>query len=128
VDATNASIVLSSTWRTSPVTTRLVNEELTSLGLQACISATPDFSGFNRTHEILTWLQDHKDMVKNWVALDDIDLSHYDVRIGPHFVHCESSIGLTHDRATKAIEYLLNPKQPPILEPLQDRECKRLSL
>jgi len=110
IHETGAVIVLSSTWRTSQETTRIVNENLAKYGIQPCVSSTPDYGWQGtRTKEILWWV-DQNDGVASWVALDDMDLTFPSgpegERMKPHFVHTRSERGLTEELAAKAIGIL----------------------
>eukprot|EP01012_Entosiphon_sulcatum_P009651 TRINITY_DN15502_c0_g1_i1.p1 TRINITY_DN15502_c0_g1~~TRINITY_DN15502_c0_g1_i1.p1 ORF type:complete len:222 (+),score=29.94 TRINITY_DN15502_c0_g1_i1:31-666(+) len=103
VQATGAEIVLSSSWRQSPVTTNMVNKELQKFGISPCISKTPILGLGNRAHEVVAWLDQHKP--DRYVVLDDIYLAHHP-RLTGHCVHTDSRTGLTDSNEQLAITIL----------------------
>lgn len=76
VDATQAKIVLSSSWRTTDFGRKEVGKHLVINSLPMFIDITPDIPRKSRSEEILSWLQQYEDAldIVNFVALDDINL------------------------------------------------------
>ena len=93
IDATGASIVLSSDWKFSPKHLARLEDEFGKLGIPKWIDTTPfkpiEFSDrdANRANEILDWLSRHPE-VTNWVILDDMLMFNCSQpEIKDHFVH-----------------------------------------
>ena len=66
---------------------------------------------FNRTHEIFKFIQDYKENnknknIKNWIAIDDIDLYKLNNDFKNHFVKTIIKDGLTEERAKLALKLL----------------------
>lgn len=116
VDATEAKIVLSSTWRLGidnkghrlEKHVPYLKKKLGKYGLEI-YDKTP-VCGKNSNHrgqEINSWLKSHPE-IKEWVVLDDewfIDFNQYD--IAPHLVQTYFyGSGLTEDDVEKAIKIL----------------------
>jgi hypothetical protein len=117
IDATDAKIVLSSTWRLGYTRygesleghRQYLNEKLAKQGL-SIYSQTDDLSihGKNRGQEIDDWLSKHD--VDEWVVLDDeyfYDFSFYNIM--PHWVQTDyysPSGGLTEEDVQIAIRIL----------------------
>ena len=111
VHATGAAIVLSTTWRESEAMRLCVLQQLQQFGLPSPVGSTPRLSILRggRAAEILAWAQEAKPA--RWVAIDDIDLRQPSGVSGPtvaqeHFVHVDSSTGLTEDDADRIIALL----------------------
>lgn len=96
VEATDAQIVLSSTWRLQRTRwggeipkehKEYLKKKLAKQGLRY-ISSTPDIHPSRRGEEIYKWLEDNNDItIDGWVVLDDerwADFSEYDIL--PHFI------------------------------------------
>ena len=109
VASSGGSIVLSSSWQATPVTTSIVNEELHRHGMPACVDRTappdraPSSSVAGRCTEIRRWLAAHPE-VESWVALDDLPLD----ALGERFVHVDGDVGLTASDAADALRQLLS--------------------
>lgn len=58
IDETGAELVLSSTWRYTEKTRKLVREAFETEGIKLCMSNTPNLK-INRTDEILVWMKDN---------------------------------------------------------------------
>lgn len=111
VTATNAKIVLSTSWRTTEFGRKEVGKNLVLNGLPMFIDITPDKRAVSRSQEILMWLrlcEEEMDVV-NFVALDDINLP----AVAPdrdffarHAVVTNGNTGLTEEDVAKAIELL----------------------
>lgn len=119
VDATDAAIVLSSTWRlgynkdhcdlenhAKYLSNKLGKQHLRSVGM------TPDLgrNGAFRGHEIKAWLDKNDDIVDGWVVLDDEwfwDFNELD--IGQHLVRTSfygEDGGLQEEHVQEAIRIL----------------------
>ncbi|CCW64904.1 unnamed protein product [Phytomonas sp. EM1] len=110
VDATQAKIVLSSSWRTSEFGRKEVKKQLIANGISPFIGCTPCISSRPRVIEILTWLKDNESLgVKNFLALDDINLpalAPNKAFFSKHSITTNGLTGLTDQDVAKAIEIL----------------------
>ena len=109
IDATNAKVVLSSSWRWGYWSTgndridylELV-EKLSNFGIFLA-DITPAFSSNDREAEILWWL-DNKFESGNFIILDD-ELNYFHL-LSPYVVKTDRALGLTQKEVTKAINML----------------------
>ena len=115
VTATKASIVLSSSWRSSEPAKQAIRDRFRSFGppLDVAFRETnPAFHG-PRQWEIAAWLAKHKP--KYWVALDDEDLvegpenRRYALLFRDHAVLVASDKGLVDNDVAQAIAILGQP-------------------
>ena len=99
VRATNAKVVMSSSWRFGWWNTpyekqwedqRKLTDLLRKYQIEV-IDITPDLSNQGRDKEITEWIETHKDMVKRFVILDD-ERSELECFVGTHLVQT-SSVG-----------------------------------
>lgn len=100
VQASGASIVLSTAWRTVPEARIMVCQKLHEYGLPQPVGRTPDFGFTRRPCEILTWVEEHRPSA--WVAIDDMPLD-VDPRLKGHFVKTNPIQGLTPKLASDVI-------------------------
>lgn len=103
VRATDARIVLTSTWRLVPEALRVLMDTFMKFNL-AISSYTSELC--NRTEEILCWLKTHQDFqVNKFVILDDEDK---DIKnwFPDELVKTDFMKGLTKEDAAKAIKLL----------------------
>lgn len=123
LEQTGAALVLSSEWRRHPALRDGVLSNLKRKGLPPPIDDTPPFErdltgnplrsfAIRRAREIGAWLKAHPE-VRQWVALDDIDLGQADevrqegqVLMTPRLVLTEKSTCLTLEDAKEAINIL----------------------
>lgn len=109
IDATNAKIVLSSSWRWGYWSTG--NDRLDYLELVEKFSnfgifiadITPAFRSNDREEEILWWLDNNFEN-GNFIILDDE--ANYFNSLLPHVVKTDRALGLTQKEITKAINML----------------------
>lgn len=113
VQATNAHIVLSTTWRHSPLGRMNVLTALVDVGLpcDCIIGATPDVSDgdmcMERATEICEWLATMpEDRVAAWVVLDDMDLCCCS-QVHGHVVCTDVRVGLTDAQVVLAQKILM---------------------
>ena len=124
VNATGASLVISSTWRQSPHLLRKLDEELARHGISAPVSRTPVFTplihfrrcaddadqALVRAREVCAWLQATDLAVTSCVALDDLDLgggaSAAPTFLRPWFVRADPDTGLSSSNVDTAIAVL----------------------
>lgn len=96
----NSKIVLSSSWRTDSWRVNKLKQFLSNYGIEQnrFIDITPRIG--TRTKDIQTWLDDNKDIVERYVAIDDflLDLD--------NSVRTEARIGMTDDNVDKCIRIL----------------------
>lgn len=118
IERTGAKIVLSSTWRTAASTRKAVDEQLEKHAIPACYSYTPEIMlrttnvGAIRVNEIEAWLKECTVKVLAWVAVDDMNLAHKNTtNFADHFVHVDSSEGLTAGKADRLIALLLGSSE-----------------
>jgi len=109
VEATDAKIVLSSTWRLHHTPDEM-RERLVSAGMDPAIKIldrTPYLGREPRHREIEEWLKGREKSlgVKAYVIIDDDS----DAEIKGHFVHTAHDAGLTDEDVTEAIK-ILGPK------------------
>jgi len=111
LEASDARIVLSSTWRLSEGSGQKAIDALVGAGIRPPIGATPDLllqSEENdcRAQEIMEWLECNSDLVDSdrWVAIDDIPLAQW--LPSEHVVTTDSHHGLTSELADEAISKL----------------------
>ena len=109
IDATNAKIVLRSSWRWGYWSTgndRLdyleLVEKLSSFGIFLA-DITPAFSSNDREKEILWWLDNNFEH-GNFIILDDE--ANYFHLLSPYVVKTDRALGLTQKEVTKAINML----------------------
>jgi len=83
---------------------------LNEFGLQPPIDVTQDLPyeispAYVRSKSIKLWLEEHKDEVENWIAIDDMDLTYrgeIDLLKG-HFVRTNREQGITKEKAQSII-------------------------
>ncbi|CAK8990737.1 unnamed protein product [Durusdinium trenchii] len=111
IDATNAILVLSSSWRESPGACRRLKKVLEEHGMSLFgsteVSGCPGLRG--RGLEINRWLRSHAQHVQipYWLALDDLDLAKEGGLVPrEHLVRTNTQFGLRPDDADAAIARL----------------------
>lgn len=119
VDATDAKIVLVSTWkheymdylRTKDnqfgkyLVNKLSAEHLHIYETTYMYDRTR--GGMYRGFEIRSWLNDTKENIESWIVIDDeIFYDYAENKILSHLVHTDEKTGLTSELADKAIEIL----------------------
>lgn len=103
VDETNASIVLSSSWRWDAEAFAAVKEQLKAYGLEISDTTIMEpIITLSRTQEIALHLEEHPTIV-SYVILDDAVIKE---PLEDHWVQCVFKTGLTRILADKAIEIL----------------------
>ena len=106
VACTSCNIVISSTWRETPVSLRALLLQLQQAGISPShvIDSTPVLGA--RAAEIVEWLQLQRKAHARYCVLDDWDVcgSGFDVA---RLVRCDSAQGLTEERADAAIAMLM---------------------
>eukprot|EP01128_Nolandella_sp_AFSM9_P008904 TRINITY_DN555_c1_g1_i2.p1 TRINITY_DN555_c1_g1~~TRINITY_DN555_c1_g1_i2.p1 ORF type:complete len:130 (-),score=18.22 TRINITY_DN555_c1_g1_i2:117-506(-) len=122
VKEARATVVLSSTWRTSSYTLKLVNQQLEKHGMEPCSDVTPEIPSRGqivRVQEIYSWLHAYEGEIHSWIAIDDINLAHREEeRMENHFVHTDSNTGITEEHVELAVQLLSTPP-PWTLLPLE---------
>jgi len=105
IQATDAQIVLSSAWRRTGPTLRMAYQMLNKHGIETPIDVTPDYGICGkRSAEILTWVDKYQ--IRDWIAIDDLDLNAGEPRMRPHFIKCNPLIGLTNDLVDQGVAIL----------------------
>eukprot|EP00164_Ancoracysta_twista_P007240 GFYU01010244.1.p1 GENE.GFYU01010244.1~~GFYU01010244.1.p1 ORF type:complete len:254 (-),score=54.13 GFYU01010244.1:128-889(-) len=137
VDATGASIVLSSTWRMYPGAVKILHERFDQEGIPRCIDETPrrikpsahitEYSAQitnMRQNEITAYLREYKQRPNvgkfAWISLDDLPLTsgHKEgKKFVNHAITTRPSIGITEVDATNAIQLLNSPASVVDLSP-----------
>ena len=114
-DATEARIVLSSSWRehwnegeqqADPLG-KYFNKIFAKYGLKIH-SKTPELHG-DRKAEIESWIDNYKNQVEEFVIIDDVDYG-----FDKHFVKTSDQTGLDEEASEKAIEFLSPDYSEPI--------------
>ena len=107
VKATNAKIVMSSTWRIHPVAMKYLRNKMKkvdeNLG-NSIIGYTPFLNDEPRSVEIDTWLIENQDQVDRYVIIDDYDEG-LSTTFGSRFVQTYV-LGLTEADVEKCINLL----------------------
>eukprot|EP00930_Biecheleria_cincta_P060778 TRINITY_DN46380_c0_g1_i1.p1 TRINITY_DN46380_c0_g1~~TRINITY_DN46380_c0_g1_i1.p1 ORF type:complete len:233 (-),score=44.76 TRINITY_DN46380_c0_g1_i1:54-752(-) len=107
--ASEARIVLSSTWRTSMALKLDLWQTLVAAGMPGdrLVGQTEDFAGLSgRDEEIRAWLQTlPADDIASWAVLDDMDL-HDRPGLSGHFVKTDPAEGFTEDDAEVLFQFL----------------------
>jgi len=114
VETTGAALVCSSTWRETPDELAAVNQQLTSNGINACVSKTPSFTSSLRSKracEVLAWVDANAPAA--FVVLDDQDLIQYAADgctaaqlLQPHFIRVTADKGLQEQDVSAAAAVL----------------------
>eukprot|EP00931_Biecheleriopsis_adriatica_P066078 TRINITY_DN40496_c0_g1_i1.p1 TRINITY_DN40496_c0_g1~~TRINITY_DN40496_c0_g1_i1.p1 ORF type:complete len:272 (+),score=71.57 TRINITY_DN40496_c0_g1_i1:64-879(+) len=143
VQQTGASIVLSSEWRRKEEMRDNINRTLSSQEMPGIVDSTPIFQptpdlvkqrldqaivwAERRAREIGSWLRAHKDTVKAWVCIDDIDFSWADSvkaqgtpLLKHRSVHTNPKHCITEKDAQEAVRILLNP---PVIAPGEEADA-----
>mmetsp|Transcript_85455 Transcript_85455/g.148135 ORF Transcript_85455/g.148135 Transcript_85455/m.148135 type:complete len:448 (+) Transcript_85455:50-1393(+) len=116
--ASNASVVLSSSWRALEDSVIRVNEALAAYGLNAIIDCTPRLFTC-REKEICAWLDAHAEEDVRWIAIDDVNLALNSgvepcaSRMQDHFVHTDSKSGLTEEDVEEALRLIAQQESKP---------------
>lgn len=98
--ATDAKLVLSSTWRLS----RTLVKQLLDVGLPI-FDSTPRADAFDcRSDEITAWLKSHPDVTTFAIVDDDPDAGYGE--LAPYFVQTNCAFGLTDEPANALIAIL----------------------
>jgi len=110
LDKTDASIVLSTTWRDPPPRRRFLLQYLEKHGilLTKIIGQTSDLGFFRRSEEIEQWITDHNTITR-FIVLDDFDYE-WTPFILPRVIKTDDTIGVTEEN-TKMVINLLNCTQ-----------------
>ena len=119
VDATDAVLVLDSTWRlgynhNNEVINNPIKYLQNKLGKHhmRIVGFTPDLgsNGVHRGREIQTWLQHNDDVVKEWIVFDDDIFDDFDAcGVTQHLIKtefCSPNGGLQDNHVQQAIEML----------------------
>ena len=102
---TNTRIVLSTMWRLNESNKAALKNELYRRGVNTklIIDQTPDFSlveGMRREDEIKWWVRKYKHLIRNWVAIDDLNLSQLPKE---NFIHTNFFMGLSNKQSNEII-------------------------
>lgn len=108
IDLTGAQVVLSSDWKlANEKDYRYLTNKLYYKGGIRIISQTPNIRWDWRGHEIREWLYENRDVVENYVVLDDIHFADFDDGdFYSHVVLTNPDEGLTDEDVDRAIEIL----------------------
>lgn len=102
IEATDAQIVLSSTWRLYPEMVTYLWRQLGEDIKARCVGMTIELWDEERGHEIQKWLDGHPE-VTQFVILDDTpDMAH----LMPHLIQTDSNVGLSEEDVAEAIRRL----------------------
>lgn len=135
--ASNVSIILSSTWRTSPAMVERLNSFLqlhTGGAVPPVEGGTPNGTVLvskvlyyaedpseqrlvrDRVDEVMRWLHTHildhpEGIGGRWIAIDDMKLD-VDSRMAGHFLHTATDVGITDENVDSAIELVKSFPSP----------------
>jgi len=102
IEATEAAIVLSTSWRRTPQGQAAVNEQLRKHAIPAAIGITRiRHNEYLRHEEILHWISQHPS-TSHWVALDDLPMP----QLREHYIQTNPDVGLTDSNVQQAIQVL----------------------
>ena len=107
IDATNAKVILSSTWRDHPQFEDYLKEKLSEIGLNDLIidkTQSGIRSNAKRAVEINHWLNDHPE-IKDYIVIDDMTYGGLDT-FEDRFIKTHEMIGLSEKDIEKAIAKL----------------------
>ena len=106
VKATDAKIVLSTSWRFADCLKEVINNHFAEFGIaDRIIGETPDFCMEPRAKEIKAWLDEHPDVDKFAIIDDDEDAGEDDI-FQQSFFKTDPTVGLTTDIAIAIIKHL----------------------
>lgn len=103
IEATNAKVVLSSSWRKSIFLTSEVYKALSTMGIEL-YDITPILPSGNRADEIKDWLKDKE--IESFVILDDDSFEFKGNELCKHLVKTTMNSGLQKEHVEKAIRIL----------------------
>lgn len=108
IDSTGAQVVLSSDWKlANEKDYRYLTNKLYYKGGIRIIAQTPNIRWDWRGHEIREWLYENRDVVENYVVLDDTHFADFDAGdFLSHVVLTNPGEGLTDEDVDRAIEIL----------------------
>ena len=108
---TDTRIVLSTMWRKHAADRANLKNELYRLGVNTklIIDQTPDFSkqGLRREDEIKWWVTKYNHLIRNWVAIDDLNLSQLPK---DNFIHTNMFMGLSNKQSNEIISKFIFSK------------------
>lgn len=118
IEASGASLVISSTWRETAPQARAVVRALAAHGIAAPVGATPRISVLagGRPAEILDWVSRHRP--RAWAAVDDVDLTSVVRDTMPrlharNFIHTDAAVGFTPADADRLVALLAEQLSSP---------------
>ena len=101
---TDTRIVLSTMWRLSEANKSVLKNELYRLGVNTklIVDQTPNFAplGLRREDEIKWWVKKYNHLIRNWVAIDDLNLSELPKH---NFIHTNMFMGLSNKQSNEII-------------------------
>jgi hypothetical protein len=108
INATDAYIVISSTWRLIPDAMVYLKEKMGPSLSARIIGSTDTLSDRMsiRYEEVAKWLDKHAEDVLSFIVIDDNPLCNLE-KFGDRFIQTKESIGLTDKDVSKCIEKLL---------------------
>ena len=118
VDATNAKIVLVSSWKydyrdymrgNDNVWGKYLRNKLRKVGVEIFDDTyrLDNACGQDRGYEIVTWISESKEPVESWIVLDDEVFRDYKMQgIIPHLIKTSEKTGLTEELTNEAIKLL----------------------
>lgn len=112
-DTVHVKVVVSSDWRRDAALMARLLPILTGAGVEVLGTIAPDLS---KERGIRRWLSEHGDVVRNWVAIDDMDLlgrdafacgdAHGRSVFQDHFVQTDEAVGFTENNAADVVRLL----------------------
>jgi hypothetical protein len=105
IEATDAKIVLSTTWRRDPISTLYLLKRMGEKVASQVIGKTPDSDGRAvRKEEIEAWIQEHPGITQ-FAVLDDLEYDKLE-DFGRSFIQTSSVTGLQDRHVERCIEVL----------------------
>lgn len=105
ISATNAEIVVASSWKLNLTLTDLQGMWQSRRLPGTVIDSTPNINFMNDT-EIDSWLYQHEGEVDDYVILDDMTADNFTQAQQSHFFHVNPSVGLNREIAEEVIRFL----------------------
>lgn len=105
IDATNADIVVTSSWKLDMNLEKLQEMWKYRKLPGKIIDVTPNLIG-SRSDEISSWLEAHKDIDIQYVIIDDMSADYFDTPLADHLFNVNPYVGLDGRTADLVIKFL----------------------
>lgn len=105
IDATNAGIVVTSSWKLDMSLEKLLEMWKFRKLPGKIIDVTPNLVG-NRSDEISAWLEAHKDIDIQYVIIDDMSADYFDTPLAAHLFNVNPYVGIDNKTADVVIKLM----------------------